>query len=59
MVRELEQDPAHMVVNRVGQGHWMFLDLRTRAELIVSLDDRGNPRGTVHRHRITPPRRCW
>ncbi len=57
MVRQLGADPGPMVVNRVGEGHWLFLDMKTRVELIVSLDDRGRPRGTVWAPEITPPRR--
>lgn len=57
MVQALGYDPAPMVVNRVGEGHWVFLDMKTRAELIVSLDNRGRPRGTVWAPEITPPGR--
>ena len=58
MVRRLGQDPTPMVVNRVGDGHWVFLDMKTRAELMVSLDGRGQPRGTVWVPEITPPNRA-
>ena len=57
MVQALGYDPAPMVVNRVGEGHWVFLDMKTRAELIVSLDNRGRPRGTVWVPEISPPGR--
>lgn len=57
MVMTLGHDPASMVVNRVGEGHWFFLDMKTRDELIVSLDSRGRTRGTLIRADITPPRR--
>lgn len=55
MVRRLGHDPGPMVVNRVGEGHWMFLDMKTREELIVSLDSRGRPRPTVYIPQINPP----
>lgn len=57
MVRDLGHDPGPMVVNRVGEGHWMFLDMKTRTELIVSLDERGRPRGTTWVPEITPSKR--
>lgn len=57
MVRRLGHDPAPMVVNRVGEGHWMFLDMKTRTELIVSLDERGRPKPTVYIPKINPPKR--
>ena len=57
MVMTLGHDPASMGVNRVGEGHWVFLDMKTRDELIVSLDSRGRTRGTLIRADITPPRR--
>ena len=55
MVRSLGHDPEPMVVDRVGEGHWMFLNMKSRAELIVSLDDRGRPRGTYLPGQATPP----
>ena len=58
MVLGLGHDPAPMVVSRVGEGHWFFLDMKTRDELIVSLDSRGRPRGTFLPANITPPRRA-
>ena len=55
MVTALGHDPVPMVVNRTGEGQWLFLDMKTRLELIVSLDRRGRPRGTVWEPEITPP----
>lgn len=55
MVSRLGHDPTPMVVNRVGEEHWLFLDMKTRAELIVSLDCRGRPRGTMWQPEVTPP----
>ena len=55
MVESLGHNPGPMVVSRVGEGHWMFLDMKTRTELIVSLDEAGRPRGTVWTPEITPP----
>lgn len=55
MVRSLGRDPEPMMVNRVGEGHWQFKDLKTQAELIVSLDGRGRPRGTAWEPEIIPP----
>lgn len=55
MVRELGHDPEPMVVNRVGEGHWLFLDMKTRTELIVSLDGRGKPKGTAWQPEVAPP----
>lgn len=57
MVRRLGHDPEPMVVNRTGEGQWLFLDMKSRMELIVSLDDRGRPRGTVWKPEIMPPAR--
>lgn len=58
MVMTLGHDPASMVVNRVGEGHWMFLDMKTRTELIVSRLENGKLRATVEVPEITPPRRA-
>lgn len=58
MVRSLGHEPEGMVVNRVGEGHWMFLDMKTRDELMVSHREDGTIRATVEAARVTPPRRC-
>lgn len=55
MVRELGHDPEPMIVNRTGDGQWLLLDMKTRMELIVSLDGRGRPKGTAWMPEITPP----
>ena len=47
MVRKLGHDPGQMVVNRLGEGHWQFLDMKTRMELMVSPGPGGRLRGTV------------
>lgn len=57
MVRKLGYDPAPMVVNRVGEEHWMFLDMKSRAELLVSRQENGKLRATLEVPVITPPRR--
>lgn len=57
MVRKLGRDPGPMVVNRVGEGHWMFLDMKTRDELLVSTRPDGTLRSTVEVAKITPPMR--
>lgn len=57
MVKSLGHDPGPMVVNRLGEGHWMFLDMKTRAELLVSTRKDGTLRATVEVARVTPPRR--
>lgn len=57
MVRELGHDPEPMAVNRVGEGHWMFLNMKTRDELMVSHREDGSLRATVEVARVTPPRR--
>ena len=57
MVRSLGHDPEPMVVNRTGDGQWLFLNMKTRMELIVSLDSRGRPRGTAWEPEIRPPGR--
>lgn len=57
MVSRLGHDPEPMVVNRTGEGQWLFLDMKTRTELIVSLDGRGRPKGTVWQPEVTPPGR--
>ena len=57
MVRKLGHDPEPMVVNRVGEGHWMFLDMKSRDELLVSTRKDGTLRATVEVAGITPPRR--
>ena len=56
MVRSLGHDPASMVVNRVGAEHWMFKDLKSQEELIVSRQ-RGGYRGTVIQAGYAPERR--
>lgn len=58
MVRDLGHDPGPMVVSRVGNGHWMFLDMKTRTELIVSRLENRKLRATVEVPEITPPRRA-
>ena len=57
MVRGLGHDPAPMVVNRLGEGHWMFLNMKTRTELLVSTRKDGTLRATVEVAQVTPPRR--
>lgn len=57
MVRSLGHEPEAMMVDRVGEGHWMFLDMKTRDELLVSTRKDGTLRATVEVARITPPRR--
>lgn len=57
MVRSLGHEPGPMVVNRVGEGHWMFKDLKTQNELLVSTRGDGSLRATVEVAKITPPRR--
>ena len=57
MVRSLGHDSEPMMVNRTGDGQWLFLDMKSRTELIVSLDKRGKPRGTVWEPEIKPPNR--
>ena len=57
MVRSPGRDPEPMVVNRIGEGHWMFLDIKTRDELLVSTRPDGTLRATLEVPVITPPRR--
>lgn len=57
MVRKLGYDPAPMVVNRVGEEHWVFLDMKSRAELLVSRQENGKLRATLEVPVITPPGR--
>lgn len=57
MVKSLGHDPGPMVVNRLGEGHWMFLDMKTRDELMVSHREDGTIRATVEVAQVTPPRR--
>lgn len=57
MVQALGYDPAPMVVNRVGEEHWVFLDMKSRAELLVSRQENGKLRATLEVPVITPPRR--
>lgn len=57
MVRQLGHDPGPMVVNRIGEGHWMFKDLKTQSELLVSIRKDGTLRATVEVAKITPPMR--
>lgn len=57
MVRSLGHEPGPMVVNRVGEGHWMFLDMKSRDELLVSTRPDGTLRATVEVAEITPPAR--
>lgn len=40
IARELGQEPNNLVVNRVGEDYLVFLNMRSRQELIVSLDVR-------------------
>lgn len=58
MVRKLGYDPDPMVVNRLGEGHWMFLNMKTRTELMVSTMKNGALRATLEVPQITPPVRC-
>ena len=57
MVRSLGHEPGPMVVNRVGEGHWMFLDMKSRNELLVSTRPDGTLRATLEVPGITPPMR--
>lgn len=57
MVRSLGHEPGPMMVNRVGEGHWMFKDLKTQDELLVSTRPDGTLRATVEVAKITPPMR--
>lgn len=57
MVRSLGHEPGPMVVNQVGEGHWMFLNMKTRDELLVSTRPDGSLRATVEVAKITPPTR--
>lgn len=57
MVRSLGHEPEAMMVDRVGEGHWMFLDMKTRDELLVSTRKDGTLRATVEVAQVTPPRR--
>lgn len=57
MVRSLGHEPGPMVVNRVGEGHWMFLNMKTRDELLVSTRPDGTLRATVEVPEIRPPMR--
>ena len=57
MVRSLGHEPGPMVVRRVGEGHWMFLDMKSRDELLVSTRPDGTLRATLEVPGITPPRR--
>lgn len=59
LVQKLGWSPEHLVVNRVGDGHLQFLDMRSRAELMVTIPERGHPSAVEHRPEITPPRRSW
>lgn len=56
MVRSLGYDPEPMAVNRVGEEHWMFKNLKSQEELIVS-GQRGGYRGTVIQAGYAPERR--
>lgn len=56
MVRSLGYDPAPMVVNRVGDEHWQFKDLKSQEELIVSGSGK-HCRGTVIQAGYAPERR--
>lgn len=47
MVLGLGHDPEPMVVNRLGEDHWQFLDMKSRLELYVSLTEQGQIRATV------------
>ena len=58
MVKSLGHEPEAMVVDRVGEGHWMFLDMKTQDELLVSTRKDGTLRATVEVAQVTPPRRC-
>ena len=58
MVRNLGHDPDPMVVSRLGEGHWVFLDMKTRTELLVSRQGSGKLRATLEEPVITPPVRC-
>lgn len=58
MVKNLGHDPEPMVVNRLGEGHWMFLDMKTRNELLVSTRKDGTLRATLEVPVITPPMRA-
>ena len=55
MVRKLGHDPGPMVVNRVGEGHWMFLDMKSRDELLVSTRPDGTLRATLEVPEIRSP----
>lgn len=55
MVRGLGYDPGPMMVNRVGEGHWMFKDLKLQDELMVSHREDGALRATLEVAHITPP----
>ena len=55
MVRGLGHEPGPMVVNRIGEGHWMFLNMKNRDELLVSTRPDGTLRATVEVAGITPP----
>lgn len=57
MVRSLGHEPGPMVVNRIGERHWMFKDLKTQYELLVSTRPDGTLRATLEAPEITPPRR--
>ena len=56
-MQALGYDPAPMVVNRLGEGHWMFLDMKSRAELLVSQQENGKLRATLEVPEISPPGR--
>ena len=58
MVRNLGHDPDPMVVSRLGEGRWVFLDMKTRMELLVSTMKDGALRATLEVPQITPPVRC-
>ena len=47
MVLGLGHDPEPMMVNRLGEDHWQFLDMKSRMELYVSLTEQGQIRATV------------
>lgn len=47
MVTDLGYDPEPMVVNRLGEDHWQFLDMKSRMELYVSFDKHGKIRATT------------
>lgn len=59
LIRSLGYDPEHLVVNRVGEGRLVFLNMRSRAELIVTVPERGRPTVSVYQPTVTPPRRAW